>query len=110
MWVLTPPTLSPKTLIVLLVVVIWCCLIVGIIYTSAIQIKTGPIIHYLRYSTLVFVVLVVVAAVLVLVLPTSTRKSIFEETGMMVCLVPLILILRLILVILCCLRVDTIHT
>ena len=62
-WVLVPPTLPTKKLIVVLMVMILFCQGVGIIHTWFIDTKIGPIIHQILWGRIIVVILEMVGVV-----------------------------------------------
>ena len=83
-WVLGPPTLPPKKLIVGLMVVIFCHLWVGIIQLWSIPIRSSPFICCILVFRINLAVLVMVYVVLVLIQTTSPPQMlILEQTSMM---------------------------
>ena len=78
-WVLGPPTLPPKTLIVVLMVAILCCQGVGIIHPQGIHTTTCHIIYQISGGRIIMLLLV-----MVLLRPNyHLKNTILTETGMM---------------------------
>ena len=73
-WLLWTPTLPPKKLIVVLMVVILCHIRVGNNHPWIIHTNTGTIIHHILGGGMILFLLLMSEAVLVLVQPTSTPK------------------------------------
>ena len=89
-WVLGPPTFPPIKMIIGLMVAILCHIILVIIHTWVIQMKTGTIIHHIGVWSINLELLVMVEVVLVIGPHNSTPiKLILPETFMMKILVHL---------------------
>ena len=83
-WVLVPPTLTPKMFIVLFIVVILCHTRLGNIHPFVVHKNTGIILHTILGGRIIMFLMVLTEMVLILGTPTSPPKNmVLSDTGMM---------------------------
>ena len=83
-WVLGPPTLPPKKLIVVLMVAILCRQGVGIIHPQGIHTTTCHIIYQISGGRIIMLLLVMMEVAMVLLKPNHPdKKTIMSDTVMM---------------------------